>query len=293
MVTMGQTFQAARYAVMIDKPLETCSPLLQRALNSARMIAPSDAPILIQGECGSGRTTLAMDIHRNSRRRNDPFQRWAHILHDGLAAGTLFIPDIERLSPQQQLQLRLWLDAKGESAPRIVASSDGGLLQRVNEGEFSADLYYRLAVVSIDIPPLRDRLEDLVPMLKAFNGHFSRERGISRAPDYPLSTRNRLKAHPWPGNLRELRNLCERMVLQFPGETITPDKLPQEFQQQTNSEELTFRLPRQGIDLTRFEAEIIRQAVEMAKGNRSKAARLLGISRDTLLYRLRKHAISL
>ncbi len=277
---------------MNDKALTTCSAKFQQQLNTSRMVAASDAPILISGESGSGRATLARDIHRHSRRRHQPFRMLERgTTLEGDLDGTLFVPEVQLLGGDEQLALRRWFDQAGESQrPRLVASATEDLHLKVEAGEFSADLYYRLAVVPLQVPALRERREDLIPLLKGLTARFARQSQVA-APTFPLATRNRLKGHAWPGNLRELRNFCERMVLIHPGEKVTPAMLPPEMQPAEKRQGPLFVLPSEGIDLTRLEAEVIRQALEMASGNRSRAARLLGISRDTLLYRLRKHAL--
>ena len=272
--------------------VSTCSPIFQRTLNCARMAAASDAPVLIRGEAGSGRKTLALDLHRHSRRRNDPFRVYCGPLDPAWQDGSLYLPHLHALAPEDQVRLGRWLD--GGDRPRLIASTDVDLSERVDTGAFSADLYFRLAVVPVELPPLRERREDLIPLLKSFSAELARHYGLSRPPGYSLATRNLLKRYRWPGNLRELRNLCERMILLHGSDSIEPPMLPPEFHPQDAPADglPAFVLPEQGIDLTRVEGELIRQAIAMARGNRSRAARLLGISRDTLLYRIRKHQIA-
>jgi DNA-binding NtrC family response regulator len=278
---------------MNDKTLTTCSATFQQLLNTSRMVAASDAPILITGESGSGRATLARDIHQHSRFRHQPMQLLGHGESPPQAdfSGTLFVADIQQLGAEEQLRLREWFDQNsGNGQLRLIASASPDISERVDGGEFSADLYFRLAVVPLQVPPLRERRDDLVPLLKRISVAFARE-GRVAAPVYPLATRNRLKSYAWPGNLRELHNFCQRMVLLHPGQKVLPEMLPGEMQPQTERQEPLFVLPTGGVDLTLLEADVIRQALDMANGNRSRAARLLGISRDTLLYRLRKHAL--
>jgi DNA-binding NtrC family response regulator len=167
-------------------------------------------------------------------------------------------------------------------------------MELVTKGGFREDLFYRLYVVPLDVPPLRERPDDLVLLLK----HFSREISLlykRPAPRYSVSARNLLKAYDWPGNLRELHNLCERMVILMAGRIVQPENLPLEIRcgkssRQTGS---LFALPAGGVDLLAMEGEMIRQALGMAGGNRSKAARLLRLTRDTLLYRIQKHNIQI
>lgn len=275
---------------MFKPPLTTHSPTLQRLLNSARMIAPSDAPLLIQGEAGSGRKTLALDLHYHSRRRNQGFTLYTGPTTQPDPQGSLYLPDLHTLTAEEQIALRRYLDQLPPT-PRLLASTSVDLAAWAQSGRFSIDLYYRLAVVPLELPPLRQRLEDLVPLLKELSASLAATHR-QRPPSYPPAVRNRLKQHPWPGNLRELTALCERMVLLHPGTRIEVAMLPPAFHPETQpNTEHNFLLPSSGIDLLQVESDLIRQAINMARGNRSRAARLLGISRDTLLYRIRKHGI--
>jgi DNA-binding NtrC family response regulator len=161
----------------------------------------------------------------------------------------------------------------------------------VETGQFRRDLYHRLCVVPLELPPLRERPSDIPLLLEHFIAAAAREHGL-QAPELRVSAVRLLKRYDWPGNLRELRNICERLVILLPGAAITPSNLPAEIRAAEAPEDgglAGFRLPPNGIDLEQLEVEAIRQALTMADGNKSRAARLLGLSRDTFLYRLRKH----
>ena len=147
-------------------------------------------------------------------------------------------------------------------------------------------------MVPLEVPPLRERTDDIIPLLKHF-GHTMARSHNRRAPRFSVTSRNVLKAYPWPGNVRELKNLCQRMAILMAGQTVQPEDLPAEVRCSgpEDTAQDPFRLPPEGIDLLALEGNMIRQALGMTGGNRSKAARLLGISRDTLLYRIQKHAI--
>jgi DNA-binding NtrC family response regulator len=156
-------------------------------------------------------------------------------------------------------------------------------------------LYFRLNVVPLDIPPLSQRTDDIEKLIRHFLNHFSEAHGIT-APKFSKQALKTLKSYSWPGNIRELRNLCERLSILLAGRTIEPENLPHEFKpsapvlnEPCNAD---FTLPATGIKLEALELDLIHQALSRTNGNRSKSARLLGISRDTLLYRIQKHGLA-
>jgi DNA-binding NtrC family response regulator len=215
--------------------------------------------------------------------------------------GTLFLDEIGELPLAAQAKLLRFLESGevqpvGESRPqrvdaRIVAATHRDLHARVREGLFREDLYYRLQVVPIELPPLRERQGDAEWLLSRFLDEFAARHGL-QPPRLTLAARRRLAAHRWPGNVRELRNLAERLVVFFSGREVDAGNLPADIAPQALAAGLSrFTLPEQGIDLERLESDMIRQALDRAGGNKSRAARLLGLSRDTLLYRLKKFAI--
>ncbi len=304
------------------------SPDFQALLRSARLVAATDATVLIQGESGTGKELLAHYIHRHSRRHHTPLvcincaalpeelveselfghRRGAFTGADRDApgrlraadGGTVFLDEIGELPLAVQAKLLRFLEAGevqglGETRPsrvdvRVIAATNRDLQAAVREGRFREDLWYRLAVVPLRLPPLRQRREDILPLVHHYLERLAAQHGLP-APTLDRSAQQRLKAHPWPGNVRELRNLCERLVILMPGQRLGADNLPLEA---APGEEAagTFRLPDEGLVLERLEADLIRQALEKAGGNRSRAARLLGLSRDTLLYRMKKYAIA-
>jgi len=290
------------------------SPAIQEILRAARMVAVTDAPVTLLGERGVGKEMLAREIHAASRRREAPFVVLAApeasaalltvTLLEGVGGGdmaaavggTLFLDEVAALDPAAQGVLRRFLElrnaGKGGADLRLIVSSGRDLHAVVASGDFSADLFYRLYIVPLELPPLRQRSEDIVLLAKHFTAELARAHGRS-VPDYAVGARNLLKGYAWPGNVRELRNLCERMVILLAGKRIQAENLPPEIRRAGNGSPAGFRLPDQGVDLEALEADFIRQAVTMTGGNRSKAARLLGITRDTLLYRMRKHALKL
>ncbi|AKH22304.1 sigma 54-interacting transcriptional regulator [Sedimenticola thiotaurini] len=283
------------------------SPVFSRALNAARMVAGTDAPVLITGEPGSGKASMAHEIHATSRRSNGEFRMigCAGIDERQLEAelmatpsgSTLYMDEVADLSAEAQAKLLHFLESvearhTGYPDVRVLASTGADLLALQMSGEFREDLYYRLHVVPLALPPLRERADDIVLLLKQFTTDLARRHG-RKAPRYSVTARNLVKQYRWPGNVRELRNFCERMVILLPGAIVQPDDMPLEMRRDsaTATNRGLFSLPEEGVDLFELEGDIIRQAICMSGGNRSKAARLLGLTRDTLLYRIQKHAI--
>ena len=216
--------------------------------------------------------------------------------------GTLFLDEIAEMSPQLQSKLLRVLqegevDVVGGHAPqsvdvRVLAATHQELSERVKDGEFRADLYYRLNVVPLHIPPLRERPED-IPVLARFflrqlaDGPMRLEHSVDEA----------LLEYDWPGNVRELRNLIERMILLAEGDMLGLEDLPDELRHAppgapaSAPSPLPFELPEQGLDLMALEREIIRAALRRHDGNQSATARYLSIPRHVLLYRIEKYEL--
>lgn len=287
------------------------SPAFQRMRNAARLVAATDVGVLLLGEPGSGRSSLAREIHALSPRSRGPFLTFtcagapegglSAILggipsNGGEAPATLYLDEVGELSATDQarlLHLMAAADAVPGSTPRVIAASAQDLVAEVSRGRFRRDLHLRLCVVPIEVPPLRDRVLDL-PDLSAHFLAAAAARYQRPAPNLSAGSERILRRYLWPGNLRELSNLCERLVILYPGVQIVPDHLPRELITGQGREQQGsggFTLPPHGIDLNQLEAELIRQALSLASGNKSRAARLLGLSRDTLLYRIQKHLI--
>ncbi|CAK0757214.1 Sigma-54-dependent Fis family transcriptional regulator [Gammaproteobacteria bacterium] len=306
------------------------SPQLQMVLRTVRLIASTDVTVLIFGESGTGKELVARALHQESRRKNRPFVPInCAALPEGLAeselfghrrgsftgatadqvgrvrsaeGGTLFLDEVAELPLTIQAKLLRLLESGecqvvGSSVPtfcetRIVAATHRDLRSWVKMGRFREDLYYRLNIVSLELPPLRARSGDLFFLLRHFTESFAHRHKLN-IPRYSSIVLEKIQSYSWPGNVRELRNFCERMVVLFPGHTIELNDLPVEFHDAASSMHTTdFHLPEEGIILQKLEEEIIRQALCRAEGNRSRAARLLGLTRDTLLYRMKKYAIS-
>ncbi len=307
------------------------SPLFLSVLRTARLVAVSDVTLFIQGESGTGKEVLTQHIHQLSPRAKGPLisvncaalpenlveselfghRKGAFTGADqdysgkarAAAGGTLFLDEISELPLSMQAKLLRFLEAGecqglGEPSPvivdvRVIAATNRNLYQMVQAGEFRADLYYRLNVVPLQLPPLRERMGDLPLLLQHFTTTLSQRHGVT-PPRYSKAVVKALQRYHWPGNVRELRNFCERMVVLFSEQEIGVENLPPEMVQSAPGETENcgdFILPEGGIKLESLEKELIIQALSRAGGNRSRAARLLGLTRDTFLYRMRKHGI--
>jgi DNA-binding NtrC family response regulator len=297
---------------MMELTLIGQDPGLRRLLKAAKVVAATDANVLLIGESGTGKEVLARSLHRWSPRATGDFvgvrctgleqsPDLPALCEQGLGQGTLFLDEVAELTPAAQAGLLRCLEvlALDRSLPamRVIAATARDLGALVRDGSFRRDLYHRLCVVPLELPPLRERVGDIALLAEHFLHQSAQVYGLEE-PSLRQATLRQLKHYRWPGNLRELRNLCERLVILLPGSDIAPDNLPAEIRGAEAPEHpgaangnLGFRLPETGIDLKELEVEAIRQALTLAAGNKSRAARLLGLSRDTLLYRMRKHVI--
>ena len=314
--------------VMFDKLIGQ-SPNFESMLRSARMVAATDVTVLIIGETGTGKEVLAHALQQHSPRANKPFitincaalpealvesELFGHKKGSFTGAtgtqigrlqaadgGTVFMDEVDSLPLPLQAKLLRFLETGeiqpvGETATqnvdvRIIAATNANLQDRIADGEFRRDLYYRLNVVPLDIPPLRERIGDVQVLLQHFINQFTREHGLPKV-SISKAALNRLVGYAWPGNVRELRNVCERLCILLAGRTIEENNLPPEIVSRTPVQRPEIELPERGINLEQVEIDLIRQALQRTNGNRSRSAKLLGISRDTLLYRMQKYGIS-
>lgn len=294
-------------SMRIDQALIGDSPALRRLLRAAKVVAATDVNVLLVGESGSGKEVLARSLHRWSPRASGGFvclhclgldqtPDVPSICERGRGHGTLFLDEVAELTPQGQASLLRCLEEL-EQHPRsagpllrVIAATAQDLGALVDQGRFRRDLYHRLCVVPLELPPLRERPSDIPLLIEHFLAVAASEHGLT-APTMRANAMRLLRRYQWPGNLRELRNLCERLVILLPGAAVTPSNLPAEIRtaEAPDANRFGFQLPPTGIDLSELEGEAIRQALDLAEGNKSRAARLLGLSRDTFLYRLRKH----
>jgi transcriptional regulator with PAS, ATPase and Fis domain len=296
------------------------SPSWRQVLRKATQVSRTDTTVFLQGESGTGKEVLARFIHHASPRRHGPFvaincaalpdplfeselfgyergaftgAQQAKAGHIELAsAGVLFLDEVSEMSPMAQAKLLRVLQEREfqrlggtrliKANVRVIASSNRDLRRAVSDGSFREDLFYRLQVFDICIPPLRERRGDIPLLADAFLREFERSTGCASAGLTP-DARAALMGHDWPGNVRELHNALERAVILCDGELITAEHLPL----QVSSVVAPRRPPR----LSDIERRAIEQVLSESDGNKSKAARRLGITRTQLYGRLRKHAL--
>lgn len=307
------------------------APEFLTVLRAMKIVSATDATVLVTGESGTGKELLAKALHHNSGRVGKPFVTVncaalpEHLAESELfghrkgaytgavqdehgrvqaaKGGTLFLDEVGELPLSVQAKLLRFLET-GECQQlgqpltkkvdvRVIAATNRDLGKAVEEGTFRRDLYYRLYVVPLELPPLRERQGDVELMLHGITRELAGEYDLT-PPRYSRDALKLLNRYDWPGNVRELKNLCERMLILFSDRSVEAENLPVEIRQTqipASQKADGFMLPERGLNLDDLEADLIRQALSKALGNRSKAARLLGLSRDTLLYRIKKYAI--
>lgn len=306
----------------------TRSPLMEAVLRSAHLIAQTDASVLITGESGTGKELVAHAMHATSPRKAKPFitvncaalpETLAESLlfghrkgaftgadsqQTGLIGaadgGTLFLDEIGELPLNLQAKLLRFLESGeilplGESRPRLLnvrvfAATHRNLYAMAQAGEFRADLFYRLNIVPIELPPLRERKEDIDLLLKHFLRQFASQHQLP-AVTLGKDARAYLLRYGWNGNVRELRNLCERLSILLAGREIALTNLPLEVRNSAPASTNPFNLPETGVNLEELERDLLNQALERTSNNKTHAAKLLGISRDALNYRLKKYEL--
>ena len=312
-----------RYAF---KNIVARSPKMQEVLALVERVATGNSTVLLGGESGAGKDLIARAIHQHSRRASGPFVKIncaaipENLLESELFGyekgaftgavaakpgkfeladkGTIFLDEIGDVPPTIQVKLlRVLQEREFERLGgtktlkvdvRLIAATNRDLRAALEEGTFREDLYYRLNVVPIDIPPLREHREDIPDLARFFTERFAREAGKQITGITPAAL-NRLIGFHWPGNVRELENIIERAVaLATAGEIgevdIHLDISPASPSAASSGSTAPFLPP--GMALEQFEGEIIREALRRASGNKSQAARLLGLSRNALRYRL-------
>lgn len=300
------------------------SPAMRRIAEMLATVAPSEATVLIAGESGTGKEVAAKTIHANSNRASGPFvpvncaalsetllesELFGHekgaftgadrrregrfLTADG---GTLFLDEIGEMSMAMQAKLLRVLQERevqpvgGDRAlkvnVRILAATNRDLTAEVEAGRFRRDLYYRLNVVTLAMPPLRERVEDIPPLAMHFLRRYAGENG-KLAKGFTPGAMDRLLKHDWPGNVRELENTVERAVVLLMGEYVGERELPPTLnkKEERNGEENRVIT---GMTLEEVELTAIRQALAESDGNKSEAARRLGITRKTLAAKLKK-----
>jgi two-component system NtrC family response regulator len=305
------------------------SEALLSLLDTAARAAQSNSTILIHAETGTGKELLARAIHLNSRRREKPFitincgaiprellesELFGHVKGSFTGAvahkagkvqmadgGTLFLDEIGEMPGELQVKL-LRLIQQGELEKvgatsqvkvdvRFVAATHRNLQALIEDGLFREDLYYRLAVIPLELPPLRDRAEDIPELVQHFFLRAREKEGRATLVLPPALLRN-FQDYRWPGNVRELENVIERIVVLARGDEITLRDLPDFLQRERLAiDMLQLELPTRGISLEGVEKELIIRALEKFDGNQTHAAKYLDISRKALRYRMEKHGI--
>ncbi|MHB8160442.1 MAG: sigma-54-dependent transcriptional regulator [Thermoleophilia bacterium] len=299
------------------------SLLIKNVLETVSRVAASDANVMVYGESGTGKELIARALHEQSNRSRNPFiQLSCAALPETLLeselfgyekgaftgaagskpgrfeladSGTLFLDEIGDISLTVQVKLlrvleQMSFERLGGSKTlsvdiRLIGATNRDLPSMVKEGEFREDLFYRLNVIPITLPPLRERRGDIKLLAQHFLSRFSTDKQL------PAEAQKLLDDYHWPGNVRELQNTIERATILGRGKTIGPDDLPAEIRQGVSLSSDAIRLPAEGVALEKVERELIAQALERTIGNRTKAAELLGISRHTLLYRIGKYGL--
>ena len=301
------------------------SSAMQAMRSTIRRLAAIDLPVLILGESGTGKEVVAQTLHFQGPRADRPFiavncaaltetllesELFGHEqgaftdareMHRGkfevAEGGTIFLDEIGDMSPGGQAKLLRVLEQKvitrvggSQAIPinaRVIAATNAHLAEAVRARKFREDLYFRLNVVTLDLPPLRDRPEDILPLAEHFLGGFAKQ---ARRPKLELSddARKRIQSHSWPGNVRELRNLMERVAFLAPNDLIEADDLAFILSPDQN------RMNEPSLDLglseatNMFQQDFIRRAIRRVRNNMSEAARLLGLHRSNLYRKMRQ-----
>lgn len=307
------------------------SPLMREVVNFVRRIAASEAStILLEGENGTGKDLIAKTLHYQSLRQSEPFiaincaaipetlleselfgyERGAFTdakaqkrgIFELADKGTLFLDEIGEIPLMLQAKLLRVLEEQNfrrlgglkdiQVDLRVIAATNKNLREAVKEGAFRQDLYFRLNVIQIVIPPLRERPEDVIPMAKFFIEHYNRKfkRHVEGIAD---DSARLLLAHTWPGNVRELRNAVERAMILEESSLIRPSSLPISVTRPDGVQAMAVAVPAleilsDGMSLEDNERHLLTKALEKTNGNQTQAARLLHITRDTLRYKMKK-----
>jgi two-component system NtrC family response regulator len=299
----------------------TANSAMAELLETALKVAGSEATVLVTGESGTGKEVLARLVHQHSPRREGPMvavnctaipdnliesELFGHVKgaftgaisnrkgrFQTAAKGTLFLDEIGELKMDMQAKLLRAIQER-EVEPvgsdrtekidvRIIAATNKDLSEEVASGNFREDLYYRLSVIPLHIPPLRERPEDI----PALANHFLKKLSAPRGVKFSNEVMSVMKKYEWPGNIRELQNSVERSLILRKDKIIEPDDISLPTAKTSDFVEIP-DIPHDGISLEEVEKGLIIKALEKSKGNRSQAARLLKIPRHVLIYRLEK-----
>src|SRR5712691_6322180 len=319
------------------------SDIMQEVFRLVEQVAPARSTILITGESGTGKELIAQAIHEASPRAGKPFvtvnssnipsellesELFGHTrgaftgavaakkgLFEVADGGSIFLDEIGDIPPETQARLLRVIQEReftplGDTTPRrvdvrIIAATNIDLKDAVKHGAFREDLYYRLSVVPIELPPLRDRREDVLPLAQHFIRKYNEENAREVSENLAPEVLALLEAYSWPGNVRELENAIERAVVIAPSNDITRECLRQEISDPQSvlntshegSSTVAVHDIGRGInfydEVRRFEIDLIRRALEQTGGHQSRAARLLGMNATTLNSKIKTYNISL
>lgn len=328
-----RNFEKTTGAPLIDvRDIVGSSPIMQKMLASVRRVAATNSTVIIQGESGTGKELIARALHYNSLRSKEVFisvncgaftetllesELFGHVrgaftgavsdrkgLFEIANKGTLFLDEVAEMSPATQVKLlrvletRQFMPVGGASTRsvdvRFIAATNRDLEEELVSGRFREDLYYRLNVIPLKIPPLRERTEDIPLLAGHFLALYSRNMG-KNVTDISQAAKARLLAHDWPGNVRELENVIQRAVALCEGEAIEDFEITTT--RQLESALTRVELPDTGVDLEEITAGIerkyIERALEMTKGHQGQAADVLGITVRSLRYKMKKLGINI
>lgn len=305
------------------------SPAIREAVNLARKVSATDVAVLLTGETGTGKEVFAQSIHRQSVRREKAFvavncssfsrdllesEMFGHKagaftgalketkgLFEEASGGTIFLDEIGEMAFDLQAKLLRILETGelikiGDTKPtrvdvRVIAATNRDLSREIAEGRFREDLFYRLSVFQIDLPPLRERREDIPLYVDAFVKSFSAKMGRPAIPVSPEYMKV-LSLYPWKGNVRELRNVIERSLIVSEGDRLTVEALPLSMQPSASSSaSVSSADGYAGFDLSGVEKMHIRKVLTYTKGNKTEASRLLGIGLTTLYRKIDEYGL--
>jgi DNA-binding NtrC family response regulator len=313
----------------IDVEIISASPKMESVKKMILKVARSNSTVLVRGESGTGKELIARAVHNQSPRATEMFQAvncaainenlleselfghekgsftGAHAEKKGLFEvadrGTLFLDEIGELDVGMQAKLLRALQERkirrvGGTHEitvdvRVIAATNRDLRAMVTDGRFRDDLYYRINVLSIDVPPLRERREDIPVLIDYFLKKHTKN-ASHHVTGLTPETKKLMNEYSWPGNVRQLESAIERAILLSEGDLITAEDLPTEVRQEVGpASESAFKLPAEGINFEDVERNLITQAMEQTDYNITKAAKLLGLTFRTLQYRLEKFGI--
>jgi two-component system NtrC family response regulator len=302
---------------------------MQSVIELAAQVSRRDSTVMLTGESGTGKELFAKAIHQNSLRAGKPFvtvncgalpetlaesELFGHRKGSFTGAtadragkfeaaneGTVFLDEVGELTAPLQVKLlrviqEREVDKIGSPHPvkvnvRILAASNRNLKNLVDDGDFREDLYYRLSVVTIEVPPLRERRDDVPLLTRHFLTQYASRYGIPGL-SVPEDAMDKMVQYNWPGNVRELQNVIERLALMAKDNLIHVEALPEEIRRaESRVASIGLKLPDEGIDLEEVEKEILLRALEKHGWNQTHAAKYLNISRKTLIYRMEKFAL--